>query len=239
MKKKDILVIIPAYNEEANIASAIREIRKALPDSDILVINDASTDKTSSVAKKEKVVVIDMPFNVGVGGAMQTGFLCARELGYKIAVQIDADRQHNPEELPAMLNALNETKDDKRADMVIASRFLAPEGFKTSFLRRVGIRYFSLLIYLFTGKKITDPTSGFRMIDRRLIDIFSEHYAEDYPEPEAVVFALKKGLNVREIPTCMRPRKKGSSTITPLKAIYYMIKVSIAILILALTRSKQ
>lgn len=234
-KNKKILVIIPAYNEGANIASVIEGIKGALPFADILVVNDASKDQTSLIARQKEVIVLDMPFNMGIGAAMQMGYCFAREFGYDKAVQFDADGQHRPEELINMLNIISSQEVQKNIDMVIASRFLLPGGFKSSLLRKMGIRYFSFLIFLFTGKRITDPTSGFRMINHGLIELFSENYAEDYPEPEAVVLALKKGFSITEIPTFMRARNTGVSSITPLKAVYYMFKVSIAIFLLGLS----
>ena len=234
-----ILVIIPAYNEEKNIASTIEGVKKILPSGDILVINDASEDKTYFIAKKEKVSVLDMPFNVGIGTAMQTGYCYAKEFGYTIAVQFDADGQHHAADILNMLKLINDTDSNKKPDMVIASRFLLQEGFKSSFLRRIGIRYFSFLISVFTNRKITDPTSGFRMINRKLIELFSEQYAEDYPEPESVVLAIKKDFCVIEMPTVMYPRKTGLSSITSFKTIYYMTKVTLGILTLNIKKERQ
>jgi len=222
-------VIIPAYNEAKNIVQVIQDIKRNFAIADILVINDCSRDKTSSLARKQEVTVLDMPFNLGIGGIVQTGYLYARQFGYTIAVQFDADRQHRAKELPDMLNAIA----DKKNDMVIASRFLVSGGYKSSFFRKIGIRYFSSLIFLLTGKRITDPTSGFRMVNRNLIELFCENYAEDYPEPEAAVLALKKKFSIAEIPTFMHAREKGISSITPLKAVYYMLKVTLAILNIA------
>lgn len=222
-----VLVIIPAYNEEKNIVEVIRDVKKHCARADILVINDSSCDETSSWARQETVTVLDMPFNLGIGGIVQTGYLYAREFGYDIAVQFDADGQHKAQELPDLLNTMNSAKNP---DMIIASRFLMPRGYKASFLRKIGIRYFSALIFLLTGEKITDPTSGFRMVNRKLIELFSDNYAQDYPEPESIVLALKKGFFIAEIPTSMQARNTGKSSITPLKAVYYMIKVTISIL---------
>jgi glycosyltransferase involved in cell wall biosynthesis len=167
-----------------------------------------------------------MPFNIGIGWAVQAGLRYGLEYGYDIAAQFDADGQHRAKDLPKMLAAI----EGEGTDMVIASRFLLNQGFRSTFFRRLGIRYFSFLIFILTGARITDPTSGFRMANRSLIELFSEHYAEDYPEPESTVLALKKGFYVREIPTQMQPRQTGISSITPLKALYYMVKVTLGIL---------
>lgn len=232
MNKQKILVMIPAYNEEKNITEVIADVRDHFSQADIVVINDGSKDLTSSLAHKEEVAVLDMPFNQGIGAIVQTGYLYALENNYDIAVQVDADGQHRAKELPLMLEEMNR----QNADMVIASRFLTHQGYTSTLPRRIGINYFSCLIGLLIKKTITDPTSGFRMVNKRLIALFSKHYAKDYPEPEAIVLAEKLGFRVLEVPTSMRPRIKGKSSITPLKAVYYMIKVTIGIFKIALTQ---
>ena len=170
--------------------------------------------------------------NLGIGGGVQTGYVYAWRNGYDIAVQFDGDGQHNAKYLGAMADKL--IRED--LDMVIGSRYIKKEGFQSSGIRRVGIRYFTGLIRLVTGKKITDPTSGMRLAGRDVIEIYAKNYPKDYPEPESVVAILKKGKRVDEIPVQMNAREEGVSSISPRKSVYYMIKVSLAILIAAMRR---
>ena len=167
---------------------------------------------------------------MGIGGAVQTGYLYAKKYGYDLAVQVDGDGQHNPAFLSKMANELIESN----VNMVIGSRFLEKEGFQSSFMRRVGIRYFTRLIRMLTGKKITDATSGLRMIDRNIIELFANDYPDDYPEPETIVSLLNKGYSVKEIPVVMNERQGGVSSISATKSVYYMIKVTLAILFVKL-----
>ncbi len=229
MKK---LVIIPAYNEQGGIERTVRDILEYAPDFDYVVINDCSTDKTLEVCRKNDFHVISLPVNLGIGGGVQTGYLYAFQNDYDIAVQFDGDGQHNARYLNEMADKL--AKDN--LDMVIGSRYIKKEGFQSSGLRRVGIRYFTALIKLVTGKKITDPTSGMRMAGREVIEIYAKNYPKDYPEPESVVAILKADKKVDEIPVQMNAREEGVSSISPRKSIYYMIKVSLAILIAAVRR---
>lgn len=224
MKK---LIIIPAYNESASILKTVREIEKHAPEFEYIIINDCSTDTTGDIIREHGLNAVHLPINLGIGGAVQTGYRYAWENGYDCAVQVDGDGQHDPAFLQKMAEYLEETG----VDMVIGSRFLEKKGFQSSSLRRVGIRYFTWLIQLLTGKKITDPTSGLRMAGRRVIGYFAEQYPEDYPEPESVTAILRKGWVVKEIPVIMRERSGGVSSISARKSVYYMIKVSMAILI--------
>lgn len=223
------LVIIPAHNEEKNIADVIQSIKKNFP-ADILVLNDASSDNTSTVAKATGAKVIDIPFNLGIGGVMRIGFRYALHFDYDCVVQVDADGQHPTHELARMYNSMQEFS----ADIIIASRFLSKQGYKSSLLRRAGIFYFSLLIFVLSGKIIRDPTSGFRMINHRVLQLFVSEYAEDYPEPESLLLALLEGFKVKEIPVEMKKRQGGKSTITPLKGCYYMLKATLSLLNLSL-----
>lgn len=223
MKK---LIIIPAYNESENIENTVRDIQKKAPDFDYVIINDCSGDKTREVCEANNFNIVNLPVNLGIGGAVQTGYKYACKYGYDIAVQVDGDGQHDP----AFLNEMADTLIKEDADMLIGSRFLEKEGFQSSKIRRVGISYFTWLIKILTGKKITDPTSGLRMINRKLIEIFAESYPRDYPEPESVVHVIKLKKKVVEIPVVMRERQGGSSSIRFFSSIYYMIKVTIAIL---------
>ena len=229
MKK---LIIIPAYNEEDAIAHTVARIREKALDFDYVIINDCSTDRTLAICRENGFHVVNLPINLGIGGAVQTGYRYALENGYDIAVQMDGDGQHDAAYLGEMARVLEEEK----LNMVIGSRFIEKEGFQSSAARRLGIGYFSWLIKLVTGVRITDPTSGMRMADREVIGLFAGDYPKDYPEPESVVTILKMGRRVREIPVQMRAREGGVSSISSMKAVYYMVKVSIAVLIAAWRR---
>lgn len=221
------LVIIPAYNESASIVNTVNDIKKNAPDFDYVVINDHSKDNTLQVCKDAGLNVIDLPLNLGIGGAVQTGYLYACQNGYDIAVQFDGDGQHDAK----YLNEMAETLVNEQADMVIGSRFIEKEGFQSSFTRRLGIRYFTFLIKILTGQKITDPTSGYRMCNRKIIELFAGNYPKDYPEPETTTWILRKKLKVLEIPVIMRAREEGVSSISLKKSFYYMFKVTMAIII--------
>lgn len=224
MKK---IVIIPAYNEQASIEKTVQDIKENAPDFDYVVVNDCSTDNTLEICEKQGINVLKLPINLGIGGAVQSGYLFAYRNGYDIAVQFDGDGQHSAKHLEAMVSSLK----DENADMVIGSRFIENKGFQSSFIRRVGIKHFNVLIKMLTGKVVTDPTSGMRMVNRDVIKLFSEDYPKDYPEPESVVQIITMGKNVVEVPVVMNERTEGVSSISPLKSIYYMIKVTIAMVI--------
>lgn len=224
MKK---LIIIPAYNESESIQKTVEEIKKNAAEFDYVVINDCSVDKTRDICEKNGYNVVNLPINLGIGGAVQTGYKYGIKYGYDLAVQVDGDGQHDPRFLSKMSEYLLETG----ADMVIGSRFIEKEGFQSSGARRAGIKYFTFLIRLLTGKIVTDPTSGLRMVNRDIMEMFAQDYPKDYPEPESVVAVLRRGKKVKEIPVIMRERNGGVSSISLKKSIYYMIKVSLAILI--------
>lgn len=221
------IVIIPAYNEEKSIVKTVQDICEHAPEFDYIIINDCSTDHTLDICRENQLHVLNLPINLGIGGAVQTGFLYAYTNGYDYAVQFDGDGQHDARYLQRMRDYMAEQK----ADMLIGSRFLEKEGFQSTGMRRFGIRYFSVLIKLLTGVTITDPTSGMRMINRDIIALYSESYPKDYPEPESVVSIINRGKKVLEYPVEMRKRMEGTSSISPLKSVYYMIKVTLAILI--------
>jgi len=221
------LVIIPAYNESESIRDTVNDIVSKAPGFDYIVVNDCSTDDTLKILRDEGFNHLNLPVNLGIGGAVQAGYRYARKHGYEIAVQVDGDGQHDPEYLEEMAAKLIESK----ADMVIGSRFIEKEGFQSSAIRRVGITFFTGLIKLVTGKTITDPTSGLRMIGRDVICEFADNYPRDYPEPESVVAILKHHRSVVEIPVKMRSRQGGNSSINMKRSVYYMIKVTLAILI--------
>ena len=224
MKK---IIIIPAYNEEENIERTVNAIQKSAQGFDYVIINDCSTDNTRKICEEKEFNIVNLPINLGIGGAVQTGYKYAYENGYDVAVQVDGDGQHDPEFLNTMADYLIE----HQVDMVIVSRFIEKKGFQSSITRRMGIQFFSKLIKVLTGKKITDPTSGLRMIGRNVMEIFSEDYPRDYPEPESIVAVLRKNMKIEEIPVVMLERQGGVSSISPKKSIYYMIKVTLAILI--------
>ena len=224
MKK---LIIIPAYNESANIEKTVEAIKKEAPQFDYVIINDCSTDNTREICEKNQYNIVNLPINLGIGGAVQTGYRYGYEEGYDVAVQVDGDGQHDPR----FLNEMAEYLESHNLDMVIGSRFINKEGFQSSGARRLGIKYFTVLIYLMTGKKITDPTSGLRMTNRDVMKIFAYDYPKDYPEPESVVAILRQKKKVEEIPVIMKAREGGVSSISPKKSVYYMIKVTLAILI--------
>lgn len=224
MKK---LIIIPAYNESASIEKTVLNIQENAPTFDYIVVNDCSTDNTLAICREKGFPVLDLPMNLGIGGAVQTGYLYAYENGYDAAVQVDGDGQHDP----AFLNEMAVYLKEHDLDMVIGSRFIEKEGFQSSRARRMGIVYFSRLIKMMTGKVVTDPTSGLRMAGKKVIRNFAENYPKDYPEPESVVSILRKGMKVKEIPVVMKERQGGVSSISMSKSIYYMVKVTLAILI--------
>lgn len=224
MKK---LVIIPAYNEEESIVETVKDIKENAPDFDYVVINDCSKDDTLAICRQNQINVLNLPINLGIGGAVQTGYLYAYNNGYDVAVQFDGDGQHDASYLDKMASVMAE----ENADMVIGSRFIEKQGFQSSGIRRVGIRYFAFLTKVLFGKKITDATSGMRMCNRKVIELFVKDYPRDYPEPETVCRLLRKKCKVVEIPVIMRERSAGVSSISMKKSIYYMIKVSLAIFI--------
>jgi glycosyltransferase involved in cell wall biosynthesis len=224
------LIVIPCYNEEASLPSVLKELQETvLPDNyqlDVLVINDCSKDSTSIVARNGKAIVIDLPVNLGIGGAVQTGILYARNNGYDIAIQLDGDGQHPPKELGKMISFHLESG----ANIVIGSRFLEKEGFQSSFARRLGIRYFHWVNRLMTGLHIYDSTSGFRLFDKAAIKIAAVNYPDEYPEPESLVVFSKAGLKIAEVPVVMSARLGGQSSIRHFGSLYYCIKVSLAML---------
>ncbi|MDO4325616.1 MAG: glycosyltransferase family 2 protein [bacterium] len=229
MKK---LIIIPAYNEEECIEATVRRILKYAPEFDYVVINDCSTDNTRKICERNHFNILNLPINLGIGGAVQTGYQYALRHQYDVAVQMDGDGQHDPAYLQAMVDCMEK----EGLDMVIGSRFLEKEGFQSSATRRMGIRFFEALIRLLTGKTITDPTSGMRMVDKRVIALFAQEYPKDYPEPESVVTLLMNGMKIKEVPVKMRAREGGVSSISSSDAVYYMVKVSMAVLIAAWRR---
>lgn len=221
------LIIIPAYNEEATIAHVIRQIVFYIPEADILVVNDGSSDNTSSTALSTNVNVADLPFNLGIGGAVQTGYLYAKEKNYDIAIQVDGDGQHNP----AYIRKMMEPVINNRADMVIGSRYINKTSYRSPIPRRIGMLFFSILIKLLTGQKVNDTTSGFRVVNKNLINIFCRSYPSDFPEVDVLARLFKKKFRIMEMPVEMLKRQGGKSSITPFRSIYYMVKVSLSLII--------
>ncbi|MBF0386522.1 MAG: glycosyltransferase family 2 protein [Candidatus Omnitrophica bacterium] len=223
-----VIAIIPAYNEAGNIARVVREVL-ALPGAVVpLVINDGSLDDTAECARSAGARVISLPFNLGIGGAVQAGYRYAAEHDFAVAVQVDGDGQHDVNFLVAIIQPVLEGQ----ADMVIGSRFLSQSGgFRSSFSRRMGIAFFRVLIRVLTGFAASDPTSGFRACGRKLIKVYGGYYPVDFPEPEAIVVARRLGARLMEVPVEMRARLAGKSSIGRLKSPYYMIKVTAAILL--------
>ena len=230
-RKKKVLVIIPAYNEAENIVHVVKHMTEVAPQYDYLVINDGSTDDTPDLCRRENFHYLDLPINMGIGGAVQAGYIYARKYDYDIAVQMDGDGQHDI----AYLDRLLEPIVNGESDIAIGSRFLEKEGFQSSATRRLGINILSGLIWMVTGKRVMDVTSGYRAVNRKFIEIYSKDFPMDYSEPEAIVSAVMHRGRIKEIPVQMRAREGGVSSITFKKSIYYMIKVTLAILICRLS----
>lgn len=222
-----VLIIIPAYNESQNIEHVVDHIVENYPQYDYVVINDGSKDKTRDVCRKRGYHFINLSINLGIGGAVQTGYKYARDKGYDMAVQLDGDGQHDVAFLEKMIKLMEADK----VDIVIGSRFIEKEGFQSSKTRRMGINLLSGLILLVTGKKIKDVTSGYRLVNKQFIEIYADDYPIDYPEPEAIIQAIMHGGKIRECPVIMKERMGGKSSINVVASVYYMIKVILAIVI--------
>lgn len=234
MNKKTAL-LIPCYNEEKCIAGVIESITKMLPDMYLVIVNDASKDNTAKIVAEaanvnDHIILLDLPTNLGIGGAVQTAFRYAARNGFDYAVKVDGDGQHPANQIEKLLTVLVENK----ADMVIGSRFILKEKFQSTFCRRIGIYFFRFVNSLLIGQTITDNTSGFRAYNRKALEFAEENYPSfDYPEPEEVVLMAKNGFRIAEIPVQMECRQGGVSSISPIKAMYYMMKVFFAVLMTA------
>jgi glycosyltransferase involved in cell wall biosynthesis len=231
MPRSDLkkLAIVPAYNEGEMVARVVREIRRHAPNFDVLVVDDGSTDNTAAEAEAEQAIVLRHPYNLGIGGAMQSGYKYALRHGYEVAVQVDGDGQHKPEYLPKLLKALNTRGDE--ADMVYGSRFRGDPGYKVPLGRRLGNLVFSVVLTAITRKRTTDPTSGFRMTNRRGIELFARDYPHDYPEVEAILMLHAHRLRLHEVPVRMNARGFGRSSIDYPRSAYYMAKVLLALFV--------
>lgn len=223
-----ILVVIPAYNEEKNIENVINDIKKEEAMMDVMVVDDGSSDNTGLIAEKtQKVILLSLPYNLGIGGAMQAGFKYAKRNNYDIIVKFDGDGQHKAKEIKKILEPILK----KEADMAIGSRFLEGNKSYPVFARRIGQKIFSILTSIIIGQKITDSTSGFRCYNRQATNLFEEYYPTDYPEPEEIIFLKKNNLKIKEVWVSMANRQGGNSSITIIRSLYYMVKVILSLLI--------
>jgi len=228
-----IVAIVPAWNEAGAIGGVVDEILAFDSTIDVVVIDDASADQTVAIAERHGATVLPLLFNVGIGGAVQTGFRYARDEGYQIAVRLDGDGQHDASELEKLITPIRAGE----ADLVIGSRFVDPAGsYRPPFARRVGIRVFAGLVSLLGGQKVTDTTSGFSAMNRAGIDLFATDYPHDYPEVEATLVALRSGLRLAQVQVVMRERQAGTSSITFVRSLYYIVKVMLALLVASLRR---
>ena len=228
-----VVAIVPAWNEAGAIGGVVDEILAFDPSMDVVVVDDASSDETADVAESHRATVLRLPFNVGIGGAVQTGFRYARDESYEIAVRLDGDGQHVAFELEKLLGPVRTGE----ADLVIGSRFIDPSGtYRPPFARRMGIRVFARLVSLLGGQKVTDTTSGFSAMNRAGIELFALEYPHDYPEVEATLVALRSGLRLKQVQVEMRERQAGTSSITFIRSLYYIVKVMLALLVASLRR---
>jgi len=233
VRARRLVAIVPAWNESGAIGGVVDEIKELDASIDVVVIDDFSTDDTADVAESRGATVLRLPFNVGIGGAVQTGIRYARDEGYEVAVRLDGDGQHAASEIPKILAPL-EAGD---ADLVIGSRFVDPGGvYRPPFARRIGIGIFARLVSILGGQRVTDTTSGFVALDRAAIELFAFEFPHDYPEVEATLVALRSGLRVTQVQVDMRERTTGSSSITFVRSLYYIVKVMLALLVASLRR---
>jgi glycosyltransferase involved in cell wall biosynthesis len=225
-----LVAVVPAFDEEDAIGGVVAELAAFDPAIDVVVVDDGSTDGTAAAAARAGATVVQLPFNLGIGAAVQTGFRWALERGYDVAVRLDGDGQHDPAELPKLLAPLERGE----ADVVTGSRFRAvdgDDGYRPPIARRIGITWFARLVSLLAGQRVTDTTSGFQALNRDGIALFARDYPSDYPEVEATVLVLKHRLRLVEVPVTMREREHGSSSITLLRSVYYAIKVTLALFV--------
>lgn len=233
MSGRALVAVVPAWNESGVIGEVVDEIKAVDPSIDVVVVDDASSDDTAEVAQSRGAIVLRLPFNVGIGGAVQTGFRFARDGGYELAVRLDGDGQHDAAEIPKILAPVEAGE----ADLVIGSRFVDGTGtYRPPLARRLGIRVFARLVSVLGGQRVTDTTSGFVALDRAGIELFAAEYPHDYPEVEATLVALKSGLRLAQVQVEMRERTTGSSSITFVRSLYYIVKVMLALLVASLRR---
>jgi glycosyltransferase involved in cell wall biosynthesis len=233
VKDARLVAVVPAWNEEGAIGGVVDELTAFDPATTVVVVDDASTDATADVAEAHGATVLRLPFNVGIGGAVQTGFRYARDEGFDVAVRLDGDGQHAASELSKLVGPISAGT----ADLVIGSRFVDPRGsYRPPLARRVGIRMFARLVSLLGGQRVTDTTSGFVALDRAGIELFAAVYPHDYPEVEATLVALRSGLRLAQVQVEMRERQAGTSSITFVRSLYYIVKVMLALLMASLRR---
>lgn len=230
MKERPVrlLAVVPAYNEVAAIGRVVSSLREQAPSFDVLVVDDGSTDDTAAHATAAGASVVKLPFNLGIGGAVQAGFVYAREHDYDYMAQVDGDGQHDPGELAKLLERIS---GEPAVDMVCGSRFITEDYvYPAPISRRTGIHLFAFALTRILGQRISDPTSGFRLYSRRAIALFARDYPHDYPEVEAILMVHAHRLRITEVPVRMHVRETGRSSITKPRSFYYMVKVSLALL---------
>jgi glycosyltransferase involved in cell wall biosynthesis len=225
---RSYLAVVPAYNEGATVGEVVRSLREHAPQFDVLVVDDGSTDRTRDIAACAGATTLSLPFNLGIGGAVQAGFKYALEHGYSYVVQVDGDGQHRADQIETLIEPMSE---DPTLDIVCGSRFLTKSGYPAPVSRRTGIHIFAFVLSRIVGQRVSDPTSGFRLYNRRGIALFARDYPHDYPEVEAVLMLHFHRLRMREVPVAMMQRGGGVSSITSGKSVYYMVKVLLAIFV--------
>jgi len=222
-----LLILVPAYNEEGAVGHVVREVRREVPGVPVLVVDDCSADATRDVALMAGAEVLTLPHHLGLGGCVQAGYRLAHELGYRYVIRVDGDGQHDPRDIPKILEALKSTG----AEMVIGSRFLDGAGEQAGLLRSVGIRFFRLVLRPILGRPVRDPTSGFVGVNRAALEVFSRSFPLEYPEIEALVVLQRRAFRFHEVPCRFRPRRAGKSTITALKSLYYIVHVLLGVFV--------
>lgn len=227
-----IVAIIPAYNEQDAIGEVVCRVKKYVPESDVVVINDGSADQTEERAKESGADVLSLPYNLGIGGAVQTGYKFAKERGYDIAIRLDGDGQHNPADAHKLLEPIKRGQ----ADVVIGSRYVetdskSAQSYKTSFFRHFGAKFFGFVTSRIVHQKIADTTSGFQAVSRSVIDFYEHEYPSDYPEVEAIPLLHRAGFRILEVPVQMKQRQAGHTSITPIRSVYYVVKVLLSVFI--------
>ena len=232
--RRAVLIIIPAYNEEESIGQVVAGVKRSAGFADILVINDGSTDNTAAVARRCGASILNLPYNLGIGGAVRAGYRFAEEMGYAFVVRIDGDGQHNPDDIPRLLAPVQQGQ----ADVAFGCRFCGGfTSYRPPLARRLGIRLFGLVVSLIVGQEIHDATSGLRCANRKAIRYFARYYPQDYPEVESHILLHKAGLSEVEVPVIMCARIAGRSSISPLRSVYYAFKVLLAILVRAFQKA--
>jgi glycosyltransferase involved in cell wall biosynthesis len=235
MKRSNGLIIIPAYNEEDNLRYVLSEVAQHNPGLDVLVINDHSHDRTGALGREMGAEVVDLPCNLGYGGAVQAGFRYAREFQYDFCIQLDGDGQHDPSYIPKLVEEITRTE----ADVVLGSRFLGQASYRIPAIRRLGMRFFGAIVSFATGRKVTDPTTGYQALNARAIRFFAhDNYPADYPDADTLIVLNYAGFNVKEVPVVMRPRVAGTSMHANWKSLYYVVKMSLAIFVVLLRGRK-